>query len=66
MRDISGFQSNFVKTKGKFLQKVPNRRHRQYATLLYGFERFVNKEYYSCETANTDLSRKIVSKISPV
>ena len=43
MRDVSDFRGNFAKTKAKNLQKVPNQRHQNFGSELYGFGMFVKR-----------------------
>ena len=52
MRDVSAFRDNFAKLNVRNLQKVPNRRRRNFGSELYGFVKFAKKNYYSYEPVN--------------
>ena len=43
MRDVSAFRDNFAKLNVRNLQKVPNRRRRNFGSELYGFVKFVKR-----------------------
>ena len=54
MRDISDFRDNFAKLNVRNLQKVPNRRRRNFGSELYVCE----KNFHSYEPANAKNSQK--------
>ena len=43
MRDVSAFRDNFAKLNVRNLQKMPNRRRRNFGSELYGFVKFVKR-----------------------
>ena len=43
MRDVSAFRDNFAKLNVRNLQKVPNQRHCNFDSELYGFVKFVKR-----------------------
>ena len=43
MCDVSAFRDNFAKLNVINLQKVPNQRHHNFGSELYGFVKFVRK-----------------------